>query len=432
MREYLKPLLLCMGLLVLLSTSLFAANNKAILLDIDGAIGPATQDYIKRGLLTAQRNHASAVILQINTPGGLESATRNINEAIIASPVPVIAYVAPAGARAASAGTFIMYASHIAAMAPGTNIGAASPIDLASIETTRPARTAEKKMMSDATAYLQSLAELRDRNISFATQAVRNSASISADEAMRTKVINIVANNYPELLQKADGQKINLDGREAKVLTTKNMEIETITPDWRYRFLTFITNPNVAYLMMLLAIYGLFFELSNPGLVLPGVAGFISLLIVLYAFQLMPIDYVGLTLILVGIAFMIFEVFISSFGVLGIGGVIAFIIGSIMLFDTEDPHFMLALPLVLAMSILSSAFFLLVLNLAIRSHKRAIITGQEGLIGSHGTVLSVDNERLVVRVMGEIWDAKSTNTLKPGNKVRVTDVQGLVLTVEQA
>lgn len=407
------------------------AAEKAILLDLDGPIGPAAQDYVKRGIVYANDQHAGAIILQLNTPGGIDSAMRGICQAIVNSPIPVIAYVAPSGARAASAGTFIVYASQLAVMAPGTNIGAASPINLFSNDTAekKVLSTREKKAINDAAAYIRSLAQTNGRNAEWAELAVRDAVSISAEEAKKLNVINDIAINYNDLLQKMDGHSITLLGT-ANTIHSKGLQVEQIQHDWRYTFLSFVTDPTIAYLLFLIAIYGLFFEFSNPGMVLPGITGIIALLLALYAFQLMPINYAGLTLILLGVSFMIIEVYISSFGMLGLGGVIAFILGSILLFDVHDPQYHIALGVILIMSALTLLFFLLLLNLAIRSHKKAVVTGKEGLIGREGIVLSVMNKQVVVRVLGEVWEAETNHPVVEGDTIKVVAVHGLKLTIE--
>jgi membrane-bound serine protease (ClpP class) len=421
-------------LLLLISTSLPAASNKAVVLEISGTINPATQDYFVRGLSHAVKEQADVVILKLNTPGGLESAMRGINEAIITSPIPVITYVTPAGARAASAGTYIMYASHLAAMAPGTNIGAASPIQLTEAilpgkNQTEKLSTSEQKTLNDSAAYMRSLAQLRGRNADWADLSVRKAASISAEEAKHLKVIDETAKDMPELLNKIDGHTAMVLGN-SEAVKTKNLELIETPPDWRYQFLAFITNPNIVYILMLIAIYGLFFEFSNPGLILPGVAGVIALLLMLYAFQLMPINYAGLTLLLTGITFMLMEIYISSFGILGIGGIIAFIIGSIMLFNVYDPHYRIDWSLISMMSIFTIAFFFMVITLAIRSHRNKILTGKEGLIGSVGTVIATNHNHIKVLVLGEIWDARSQEKLSLNQQIEVEKLENFQLIVK--
>lgn len=424
------PRWLWLTLILLFFSSLSFAAEKALVLDLDGPVSPATQDYIQRGLAYAEANHNPIVIIQIDTPGGLETSMRGIDAAIIASSVPVVAYVYPSGARAASAGLFIVYSSHIAAMAPGTNIGAASPVSLTSAsESAKVLTTSEQKAVNDAAAYIRSLAQLRHRNVTWTESAVREAASISAEEAKQLNVIDVIAADYPQLLQQINGRTVMVNGA-SQTLQTANLELEPLHADWRYQFLSFITNPNIAYILMLIAIYGIFFEFANPGMVLPGVVGVIALLLTLYAFQLMPVSYAGIALILVGIGFMIFEIYAASFGVIGIAGIIAFIIGSVFLFDAREPNYHLNWTLIFAMSLVSFTFFMVIMTLVFRSHKRSIVTGREGLIGSEGVVVNVINDQTIVRVMGELWEAKTTKPLNPGDTVKVTGINGLVLNID--
>ncbi len=417
-------------LLFILSAPTLAAG-KAVLLTINGAIGPGVQDYITRGIDQAEEMKASLVIIQMNTPGGLETSMLGINEAIVSASIPVVTYVSPSGARAASAGTFIMYASNFAIMAPGTNIGAATPVDITPEENINPKLldTHEAKIIQDAAAYLRSLAQLRGRNVDWADQAVNRSASITADEALQLKVINNIATNIPQLLQEIDGKATQVL-HQTQIVSTKNLEIIDIQPDWRSQFLAFITDPNIAYLLMLAAIYGLFFEFSNPGIILPGVTGLICLFLALYAFQLMPVNYVGLSLIFIGMAFLVFEVYISSFGILAIAGVIAFVIGSVMLYDANDDDFRITTTLILGMTTLTTAFVIAMVLMMVNSHKRRVITGHEALIGRDVIVMPDESGMMRVMLDGEIWNAESTSVLTPGQHVKVIKAQGLILTVK--
>ncbi len=429
-------------------------TGKAHLLEVKGAIGPATADYLKRGIKDAATANAKLVILRIDTPGGLDSSMRDIIRDILASPVPVAAWVAPNGARAASAGTYIMYAAHVAAMAPATNLGSATPVSIGGIpspptlpkptekpdaakdagqnekeEPAKPEGAMERKVINDAVAYIRGLARLRGRNIEWAEQAVRKAANLSAVEALEQGVIDFIAADLPELLGKADGREVSIGTGKLK-LATKSLAIIEIEADWRTEFLAVITNPNVAYILMLLGVYGLFFELANPGVVLPGVIGGICLLLALYAFQVLPVNYAGLALILLGIIFMVSEMFLPSFGALGIGGVIAFVAGSIILMDTTVPGFGISLPLIFSVALTTAAFFMVVVGMALKARTRPVVSGAEEMVGSAGESNGAFEIHGSVHVRGEIWQAQTKVALVDGQPVRVIAMDGLVLHVE--
>ncbi|UCB56261.1 MAG: nodulation protein NfeD [Thiotrichales bacterium] len=416
-----------------------AAVNKAYLVEVDGAIGPVTQELIERGISNAESEGAAMVILQMNTPGGLDHSMREIIQAILDAHVPVITYISPQGSRAASAGTYILYASHIAAMAPATNLGAATPVQVGGVPTTPTDPTGggeqsdqgqssmEKKIINDAAAYIKGLAKLRGRNEVWAEQAVRDAASLTAEEALEKNVIDLVADDLTALLQQLDGREVNVKGRNV-TLETEGLVIERITPDWRSSLLAIITNPNIAYVLMLVGIYGLILEFSNPGIILPGVVGTICLLLSLYAFQVLPINYAGLALLGIGLAFIISEMFVSSGGILGVGGVVAFTVGSIMLFD--DEYIAVSMPLIGGTALVAGGFMLWILRKFSTLRHRQVVSGAEYMIGRTGTVIADFSGRGRVEIDGESWLAESDVQLTAGQPIRVDAIDKLVLKVE--
>jgi len=421
-----------------------AAAERALVLEVDGAIGPPLADYIVRELRAARPEEVGIVILRMNTPGGLDTSMRQIVSAILASPVPVATYVAPNGARAASACTYIAYASAIAAMAPGTNIGAATPIQLAGSplnpsgharqkekpETAEePADAETRKIVNDAIAYIKSLAAISGRNADWAVDAVRSAASLPAAEALSLHVIDVIADDVPDLLRKIDGRTVNVAGKP-QVLATAALGAVNDPPDWRTELLGLVTNPNVAFILMLIGVYGLILEFFNPGAVAPGLIGAISLLVALYALALLPISYAGAALVLLGVALMIAEAHIGAFGALGVGGIAAFVIGALMMFPTRAPGFTLSAGVIAGAAIGSAALFILVLAALLRSRKQPVVTGSEALVGAEGETVAWEGSEGRVRVQGEIWRARADAALADGSRVRVVGRDGLVLRVE--
>ena len=377
---------------------------------------------------------------------GLDLSMRAIIRDILASPVPVATYVAPNGARAASAGTYILYASHIAAMAPATNLGAATPVNLGQAddahdgrarggtkadgakETASTEQTMTRKQVNDSAAYIRGLAQLRGRNAAWAERAVREAVSLSASEALKLKVIDMMADDLPQLLKRLDGRAVSAAGRDF-VFTTQTAEIVQRDPDWRTELLALITDPGIAYILLLIGIYGLFFEFMNPGFAVPGVVGGICLLLALFALQMLPVNYAGLALMGLGVALFVMEFLTASSAVLGAGGIVAFVAGSIMLIDTDAPGYTLPLSLVAGVAVVCAAGLLVVVNMAIAARRRPVVSGREQLIGSTGVVLS-DGDDPYASVQGERWKVRSAGALQPGDRVRVTGIDGLVLAVD--
>ncbi len=442
--------MLMLALLAVLPDQATAAQ--AVVLDIDGVIGPAVADYVVRELRAVRPGEVGLVVLRMNTPGGLDSSMREIDGAILASRVPVATYVAPSGARAASAGTYIAYASAVAAMAPGTNLGAATPIQLRGPslfpgsspeqptgrgndqdkqKTAEPADTESRKAVNDAAAYIRGLADLNGRNADWAIEAVRTAASLSAPEALKLHVIDVIADDIPDLLRKIDGRTVRVAGR-SQALATAGLEVAPVAPGWRTQLLAVITNPNVALILMMIGIYGLIFEFLNPGSVAPGLIGGISLLVGLYALNLLPINYAGLALVLLGIGLMMAEVHIGTFGVIGVGGIVAFVIGAIMMFPNEVPGLSLSMPVVATVAAATLGFFMLVMSMLLRARRRAVVSGAEALRGAEGEAVSWQGTEGRVRIAGEIWRARGVGPLQPGARVKVVARDGLMVIVEPA
>jgi membrane-bound serine protease (ClpP class) len=489
-----------------------APPGSAMVLEIKGAIGPATSRYVVHGIEAAQKAGSGLVILEVDTPGGLDTSMRDIIRAILASPVPVATYVAPSGARAASAGTYILYASHIAAMAPATNLGAATPVSIggespaapspapqpdASPESNptpeagatsatgatpstdptgdnpspaatpsstskqpaaknqspaknqpagknqtsspqspsrlpafpQPATAMERKVINDAVAYIRGLAELRGRNADWAEQAVRGAASLPSSVALQQNVIDVIAQDIPDLLSKINGREVKI-GNHAVKLATSHLVVQRVKPDWRTDLLAVITNPMVAYGLMLIGIYGLLLEGYNPGVMLPGVAGTICLLVALFAFQILSVNYAGLALVVVGVGMMIAEFFFPTFGSLGLGGLIAFVVGSLILFDNEVPGMNIALPMIAAVATVGGLVIVGIAYVAARALRRPVVTGVQGMVGDRAEVIQPFSGTGRVRYRGELWKAHSEVELRPGQMARIVKVDGLTLWVE--
>jgi membrane-bound serine protease (ClpP class) len=416
---------------------------RAFLTDVNGAIGVATARQITRAIDKTKSENGVALIVRLDTPGGLVSSTREIIKMMIASPVPVIVYVAPSGARAASAGTYITYASHVAAMAPGTNIGAATPIEIGMPGMPGPKEkdkdkksdgepsAAQRKSINDMVAMMRSLAQLRSRNAEWAEKAVREAATLTATEALKERVIEIVAASPDEVLAQADGRKVSVNNAEW-TLATKGAAIVNIETDWRTRLLSVVADPNVAFILLMIGFYGILFEFWHPGTFVPGTVGAISLILALTALSALPVHYGALALLILGIALMIGEALTPGFGILGLGGLIAFVVGAIFLFEggDRDMEIAVSLPLVIGFALTTAALIFGVIGAAMQARRRPTTTGSEQMIGSSGQVVRWDGSSGQVRVLGEIWAARGTTTLKPNDTVRVVGREGLILLVE--
>jgi membrane-bound serine protease (ClpP class) len=441
----------------------FVANGKQVwVIPVQGAIGPASSDYISRELSLASEQDVALIIFKMDTPGGLDSAMRDIIREITTSSIPIATWVGPSGARAASAGTYILLASHIAAMANATNLGAATPVSIG-LQGSQPSpenpaedadsgaksefsansdsasenkkvsanTTHEKKAINDATAYIKGLAKLHGRNEKWAEKAVTEAASLDAQEALAENVIDFIADDLQQLLEFSNGRQINLAGADS-VLMLDDVELIERIPDWRYQFLSTITNPNVAYILMLIGIYGLLLEFYNPGIGLPGVLGGICLLLAMYALQMLPVNYAGLALILLGITLFVAEAFSPSFGILGLGGIVSFILGSIFLMDSDLPAYQIAKPLIYSLSLILAAFTFVMIYMLLKIRRKTVTTGVDCLVGKFATVTEdFDAGKGWVEVNGETWQATNNHKLTVGQKVIIEGILGLSLEVSE-
>jgi membrane-bound serine protease (ClpP class) len=395
--------------------------------EVDGIINPATAKFITESIDQAVQQGGQCLIIQLDTPGGLMDSMRNIIKKILASPIPIIVYVAPSGARAASAGVFITMSAHIAAMAPGSHIGAAHPVTLGE---GKESKTMSEKIVNDSVSYIKTIAKTRGRNVDWAEQAVRKSVSITEEEALKLHVIDLISPDVQDLLARLDGRVVKFDG-VTRTLLTKGVQPRSIKMSWRYKLLDTISNPSIAYILLMLGIYGIFFELSNPGAILPGVVGGIFLILAFYALQMLPVSFAGLALIFFGIILFIAEIKVVSHGLLAIGGIISLFLGSLMLIESPTEYMRISLSVIIPAVLVSAAFFMFAVTKAIKARLTKPTTGMEGLIGETGTVSTPIAPEGKVSIHGEFWNAISDQKIEAGEKVQVIGVTNLKLKVKK-
>lgn len=416
-----------------------AGARPALIVTIDGGIGPATTEYVRRGLEAAAERDAPLVVLRMNTPGGLDSATRDIVRLILASPVPVAAFVAPSGARAASAGTYILYASHIAAMAPATNLGAATPVRIGAGQTPTPGKEGEKKepagdalerkIINDSVAWIRGLAQLHGRNADWAERAVREGVSLASSDALELGVIELIASDTRELLQKIDGRAVRVSG-DPRTLSVAGVEAENFDPDWRLRILAAISNPNIAYVLLIAGVYGLIFEILSPGAMIPGALGAVFLLVGLYALNMLDVSIAGGLLLLLGIGFMAAEALTPTFGIFGIAGVLAFVVGSIFLFREAPPGFALSPWVIASATAVTAGIFAWAAAAGVRQLRKPVTSGDAEYANARAVVVDWSGGEGRVRFHGELWNARSSARFHPDAAVRIVRRDGLTLVVE--
>ena len=454
-RRHLRSVLITAAFLVCSQVS--SADGIVYQVDLEGALGVATAEYIITGIETANETDANAIIIRMDTPGGLMGPMRDIVQAILASKIPVITYVSPGGARADSAGTFILLASHVAAMAPTTHLGAATPVSLTGGddfgpdapgneqpssenengegETTpetdnqSPGSAMERKVLNDAISYIRGLAEAHGRNADGAEQAVRDAATLTAREALEQNVIDLIADDRGELLTAVHGREVTVNN-EAFIVDIEGVVVEQIEPNWRLKILNVIASPEIAILLLMVGLYGLLFEGYNPGAIIPGVAGVICLLLAAYALQVLPVNYAGLALIIVGLVLIIAEAFVPSFGALGLGGIAAIIFGSIMMFDSGIPGFGISITFVVGLALVASAFLFWIVTYIIKLRARGAVSGSESIVGGIAIAIEPFTGDGSVKMESEIWTARSAAPIEKNQEVRVCAMKGLVLVVE--